>query len=324
MIYFYCQSYQAFNLAMAISLSEDVVIISSVDNIFKASDFLGIRHIKQEQITLKDFVLRKNKVDNEADRFLNIIGENEFHFSHTQYAVFEFYLIKRLNEKGRKTVFHNFEFVYFKPSLTSIFNKRYWRFKLFQVFLNIKYNLPVELRMSSAASFIVSLKLNYIKDKCYKYINDKDDYFDITLNLFKTYEFDFPTVENLFIAQTFTNTNFFVFEKIQNLLPIINTEKVGLKNHPNLGEVKGLENCFHLPDFLPVEFFFNKVTKNIISFHSSSLVTASKFHQCKTISLLDIVGTDDVFLTLVKEKLIKDSKNKIYFPQGIDEFKFLL
>lgn len=324
MIYFYCQSYQAFNMALSLSLSERVVVITSVDNIIKACNFLGLEFIVHRKFTINDYVLNSKLVKNEIKILVNKIADNEFHFSHTQFAVFNFILVKALNDTGRKTVFHNFEFVYNAPSFKAWRNVNFIRLQTYLLLLNLLYGKFLTIRMSTVSSFMLSLKIDYISKSCYKVIDNKMDYYDITLKMFKDFKFEYPEIKNLFIAQTFNNELFFNSDKINELLPILNDPSISIKNHPKLGKIKELNNCIELPDFLPVELFFQKVTNCIISIHSSSLITASKLNNAKTVSLLDIVKTSDPFLDQAKNDLKLKSNNSILFPKNIAQLKPIL
>lgn len=321
--YFYCQSYQAFSMALLMSLSNEVIVITSTENILKACKLLKIKYIEHKIFKLKDFIIKKVEVIKEILRLLSIVKEDEIHFSHTQFAVFCFLLVDHFNKKGGKTYFHNFEFVYPKPNLTSLIKKTYIYYKFYQILLKIFYKIPLEVRMSTSNSFMISLNLKYIFNNS-NLIDNKDTYYNEVQKFYFNYDFEYPKIENLFIAQTFTNYNLFREEKIKELLPVINNEKIYVKNHPKLGKVPGLEKCKELPDFLPVELFFNKVTNCVFSFHSASLIVASKFENCKTVSLLDIVKQNDPFLDEVKLDLQNKSDRRIIFPKSIEELKFLV
>ena len=322
--YFYCQSYQAFNLALSMNSNVDIIIISSAKNILLACKYLNVKHMQHQRFTLSEMIKNKRNVVEEKSKLISIIGDDELHFSHTQFAVFCFYLVKGINDMRGKTVFHNFEFVYNYPTYSSIKKRKYLKTKVYNFLLKHIYKMPVEVRMSSSTSFMHSLKISYIKNSCYKIINDRDKYYDNTLNLFKTFSIDYSDIDFLFIAQSFLDNSFFNQDKIKELIPILNNSKISLKNHPKLESIKELEECNVLPEFISVEFFFNRVKKAVVSIHSASLITASKLDSFKTISLLDIVKSDDPFMAEVKQDMIRKSNNRILFPQNIAEFKTLL
>ncbi len=324
MKFVYCQSYQVFNLALSMSLKDKVIVVSSAQNIIKACRFLKLDFVEHTPFRLKDMIRNKKEADKEVQRLVEILQGHELHFSHTQFAVFCFYLVSELNKCNSQVVFHDFELVYTKPDISSLFSLHFWNANLNQQILKFRYKVPFELRKSTGHAYIQSLSLDYIRKACYRTVNDKDDYFDITLQMFRDFKFDYPEIENLFVAQTFSNASLFKKDKIKELLPVINYPGMTLKNHPKLGAVKGLEECPALPDFIPVELFFQKVTGHIFSFHSASLVTASMIDHVKAISLLEIVKTDDRFNEIAKADLINKSNNRIEFIKSISELKTLL
>ena len=104
------------------------------------------------------------------------------------------------------------------------------------------------------------------------------------------------------------------------------------KKHPapkrNENEIK-YYNIFNeikeLPDYLPAEIFFSNISGNVISVCSSALITASKYPNIKTISLLELVKwKSEENKNDWKKTLIKTSNNKILFPDSFEELKQLL
>lgn len=324
MIYFYCQSYQAFNMALTFSLQKKIVIITSVENIIKACDFLKLEYLVHKKFNLNDFIFKRKQVLSEINRLVKIIAVDELHFSHTQFAIFNFLLVKELNNAGKRTVFHNFEFVYNKPTYMAWFNIVYFRLRLYLLIYRLLYGDFLTVRMSTLSSFMVSLKLEFISRTCYKVIDNKANYYDLTLSMFKEIRFDYPEIENLFIAQTFSNSLFDKQNKINDLIPILNSAAIAVKAHPKLGNIYGLDKGPELPAFLPVELFFSKVSNCIISIHSASLITASKFDNAKVISLLELAKVKDSFFDRVRCDLEVKSNGRIMFPSTIEQFKLLL
>jgi len=322
--FIYCQSYQAFNLALYYNLQEEITVISSSRNIINACEFLIVNCLSHQHFSLNDLVSKRSEVNIELEKLIQIINGNEFHFSHTQFAVFCFILVKKLNDLSHKTVFHNFEFVYGDAPVSSFLHKNYLYHLTYKILLQERYRLPIEVRMSAANSYMLGLNLKYISKNCYRIEDDKLTYYDLTLNLFRNISIGSFDIERLFIGQTFTNSDFFDIEKVETLLPILNSPSIALKNHPKLGKVEGLSNCRELPDYIPVEFFFKNVRKCIISFHSASLITASRFENIKVISLLKLVGVKNDFYNSIIDDLDLKSKGKIIFPETIEEFQSYL
>ena len=104
------------------------------------------------------------------------------------------------------------------------------------------------------------------------------------------------------------------------------------KKHPapkrNKNEIK-YYNIFkdvqELPEYLPAEMFFSSIKGSVISVCSSALITASKFPNIKTISLLELVKwKSEENKNKWKKTFMKTSNNKILIPKNFDDLKELL
>jgi hypothetical protein len=195
---------------------------------------------------------------------------------------------------------------------------------LYLAALRFIYRLPLELRHAGKAMYVISLSLDYLRTKAHRVIDDKDSYYDQTLELFRTFTMPDLHFDFLFIAQTFSNKTLFNIERTYETIPVLAAHGFFVKMHPLLGKVKELEDCPVIPDYLPVELFMNSVKRAVVSFHSASLVTAARFPHIRAISLIDIVKGDETYNEQIKQHLISQSDNRIYFPQSIAEFRQLL
>jgi len=321
--YFYCQSYQAFNLAIKLSREVEVVVITGSPNIIKACEYLKINYIAHANYRGFELVKHYNKVNNEIKHMLTIIGKNELHFSHTQFAVFCFILINEAVKKNSNIVFHDFEFVYTRVRKLELTKRNIPLFIEYKAIRRL-YKIPIQFGMSAPGAYMICLDLQILKDKSITLIHDKNDYFNETIKLFKTIKVNTEQIITLFIAQTFDDSLFLKKDKIEEVLKYINNERIHIKMHPKIINQNILEKCRVLPTYLPVEFFFSGVKKCIVSFHSASLITASQFEHIIVISLLDIVHEENEFKYKVKEDLICKSRNRILFPQTVEEFRKLL
>lgn len=324
MIYFYCKSYQAFNLALATFQSQPVTVITPNGNIIKACEHLGVPYVGHKPLNAIDMIRDRKATRKEAARLVDIIQGAELHVSHTQLAVFCFYLIKRLVLAKGKVVFHTFEFVYSKPTMQALRTPGFYKQLFYLVALRSLYRLPLELRHAGKAMYVISLSLDYLRDRSYRVADDKDTYYQQTLELFRTFKMPDYSFDFLFIAQTFSNKTLFHIERTYETIPVLAEHGFHVKMHPLLGHVKELESCPVLPDYLPVELFLNSVRKAVVSFHSAALVTAAQFPHIRTISLIDIVKGDETYNEKLKQHLISQSNDRIYFPQSIGAFRELL
>lgn len=320
-MYFYCQSYQAFNLALSLGLKDEVIIITSSENIIRACEYLKIKYLQHVQFSHSEIITRKDKCLKEINRLIKIIGNEELHFSHTQFAVFCFLLVHISLEKKNKIIFHNFEFVYSRIKRIPIRCKEDFLLYTRYFFIKMFYNAPIVLGMSNPGLYMICLSLDFINCSKILVIDNSQRYYAQCLFLFKTIKIPGDDIGFLFIAQNIDSAQIYNKLKVKEVLSILNTPTVYVKMHPKLGRINGFEKCQILPEYLPVELYFNKVRKCVISFHSASLITASKFSNLKVISLIGIVEHVNSFTDQVKKDLIIKSNNQILFPESIEEFK---
>lgn len=321
--YFYCQSYQAFNLAIKLNQETDVVVITGAPNIIKACEYLKIEYLVHTDYPGLELVKQHNKVKRDISNLLETIGNNELHFSHTQFAVFCFILINEAVKNRMNIFFHDFEFVYTRVKTLPIQKSS---LSLLLKYQAIKYlfKVPLQLGMSTPGANMICLDLKILNNSNITLVHDKNDYFNETLRLFKTIQINVEPIKTLFVAQTFDDSGFFRKDKIDEVLQMLNTEKTHIKMHPKIANGNILAKCHVLPDFLPVEFFFSAVSKCVISFHSASLVTAAQFSNLQAISLIDLVGVESEFNQKVKIDLMMKSTNRILFPKTIEELTVLI
>jgi len=88
---------------------------------------------------------------------------------------------------------------------------------------------------------------------------------------------------------------------------------------------KTFKCCGELPNYIPVELFYNNIKKNVLSIFSASLITAAKLEHLKTISLLELVDwRHESYKKEWINHLKEESENKILFPKTFEELKELL
>jgi hypothetical protein len=302
---------------------DEVIVITCAKNIIKACEYLKINYISHNDYPGFDLIKLRRSVKSEITKLLETIGEDELHFSHTQFAVYCFILISEATRKRKDIFFHDFEFVYTRVKWLTLNIRNLQLLVKYHAIKNI-YKVPLQLGMSGPGANMICLDLSILRNKEIKVIHDKSDYFNQTVQLFKSVKLNNEAISTLFIAQTFDDINFFKKDNIDEVIKVLNDERIHVKMHPKLENTNLLEKCQMLPSYLPVEFFFSNVRNCVVSFHSASLVTASQFDNLKVISLLDIVGIENEFTEKVKDDLLIKSKNRILFPQNISEFTTLI
>jgi len=110
--------------------------------------------------------------------------------------------------------------------------------------------------------------------------------------------------------------------------------KFALKKHPTLEKessdaasvhYKVFDSCEELPAYIPAELFYNNIRKNVLTLFSASIITASQFEHIKAISLLELIHWHhESYKKEFKNYLMKESKNKVIFPNSFEELKEIL
>jgi len=113
-----------------------------------------------------------------------------------------------------------------------------------------------------------------------------------------------------------------MYEKILKLPYIFTFKKHPLQSlNPEYAPFYEIfKSCDVAPTYIPSEIL--NVRNSVIATWSTTLITASKIPYLKSISLLEMVQWhNESFKKEMKEKLIKQSDNKILFPRNIKELE---
>lgn len=112
------------------------------------------------------------------------------------------------------------------------------------------------------------------------------------------------------------------------------TPKFAIKKHPGIINIgysrpdivqETLKNDYkYFPSYIPAEFLFKNVKKNIIGFISAVLVTAAKQNHLQSISLLELVHWKSEKVKKVYKDFLVNQEKRILFPKTIDEVVGLL
>lgn len=318
MKYFYCQSYLAFNFSLRY---KDVCVITSQKDIIKACDYLNIKYIEHTSFTTNDFVVKKKAITAEIGKIVDAIDDGEFHFSHSQYAIFCFLLAVSAKKVNKKVIFHDFEYEYSKASFS--FSLNYFKIKASQIILNAMYSSILEIRLLLKHKFVLSLNKKTIQEfdiKSYK----ENEYNQIVEDTMTNFKMDNAHTEKiLFIDQGLTNKINFYTEHVDQLMEYLRSVPTIVKAHP-IHTPKGFFSGFKLlPQFLPVEMFFNGIKGVVISSYSNALLLASTFPNIKAVALLYMMK-DATLKAEIKKKYQKESSGKIIFVNSLEELQTLV
>ncbi len=318
MKYFYCQSYLAFNYALKY---KTVCIVTSQKDIIKACEYLNIQYLKHKSFNFNEFFTKKDKVKNEVSRIVNIIKQDEFHFSHSQYAIFCFIIVNNLLENKNAPFFHNFEQKY--PQAKFYISIEFFKIKCFQLLLNIIYAPIFQLRCLLKNKFVLGINEKITRKVVlnnYEYGQYNKSIEDVMMN-FKINQEKLNGI--LFIDQGVVNEKYFNVTQSNELINYLKLNKAIIKEHP-VHTQKGFFDGFKLlPSFLPVEMFFNNVSGLVISPYSNALILASKFLNIRSIALLYLIK-DNSFKEKIKKKYQKESNGKITFVNSLNELQIFI
>ena len=321
--YFYCGSTQALLLALA---HDDFVVISKTTIANRLCNMFNRELLcVKTNIDIKHLVLNPAKTKLELARLISIIKVGELHFSHIQFAIFCFLLALNARKNDIPVYFHNFEFNYPKASGYLIFIKN---LKTYMFGKMITFHYKIRFVYKQVHSLLVlGIDDSFITSNSIHLIDDKDTFFNSTLNLFIKAPARYKTYDNIFLSQNLVNNKFVDRTDLFKMYAWLLENGINVKLHPGMKE----HEQFYFKDLLiddnsvPVELLFNSVKKSVIAFHSAALITAAKFNHLKSISVIDLLKTNDNdFIMKVKADLQVKSDGKIFFPQTLDELERLI
>jgi len=105
-----------------------------------------------------------------------------------------------------------------------------------------------------------------------------------------------------------------------------------IKEHPNIffrDEMNQinypLKNSYNfLPAYIPSEFLFKNIRKNVISFASATLITAAKQEHLKAISLIELIEWKSTNVKKHYRDFLINQEDRILFPKDLDQFRELI
>jgi hypothetical protein len=340
MNYLFAGGYKGFLFALYLRnvLGKEITIVTYDKTVIKNCIDENITYIEFEKIrpTITSFykVFTLKKVLDEVIKKVDIGNDDTFFLLGIDRSYDNFYLVKELSKKSNgcyKLV--NIKLSrYVHPRFKPIFFRGAFIRILFKLILDldlIYYDTNRNPRYGISEEFLE--KYNIVE-----------------------YEPDVPSEEIIFDAIKGSKSSYKEFDNlivcegaIESAIKFDSTKKLyknlfelpikfSFKKHPTsmVQETQPdsmyhrfFKNCEEIPIQKPVELFFNNVRKNVISMYSASLITASKFKHLNAISLIELVDWYDASLKFkreIRDYLIKESDNKIFFPKDFDELKEIL
>ena len=354
MNYVLCNAYQELFFALHLKESgEDITVVTYNKDIKKyciaahiaCLDFETIRFsfgltvrpvllARQAARTLREVSTLKRRLDDVLKK-INLKEGDSFYFLSKEVCYEGFYLAKELSKRGKGTV--NFVDILWRESIIyrARFNRRFLDHLIVRYLLRLFWGLKL---MSYETSGYPRFGID---DRFFKEnkiaINAPDRAFEeLLLDVVKKTKTELKQYDNLLIGESSVIIGIISYDSIKEVyrnLAGLSVEIV-LKKHPNWREEKTqidvlYEEFFRdweeLPEYIPVELSFNNIRKSVIGTVSAALITASQLEHLKAISLLELVEWyNQAYKNMVKNDLIKKSKNKIIFVRDLAELKQIL
>lgn len=318
--YFYCNSYQAFFMALKIyKESNNITILTSKEDIIKTCKYLKIPYISFNTYSLREIVFNLKAIKNEIKDICIGIKGNVLHFSHTQFDVFCFLFVKTYTNFG-SVKFYNFEFVYDTVNRI-MFNKEFVKLFMLKFIINYFFRTNIIIKTVSG-KLLLGINDDFLKRNNIEIIDKNLGYYKCIFEVSKKMQLKLKTSKNLFLTQPLTMSNLFKEKSLDLLYNFLASQDISVKYHPNSNEKDIFSSKEKVPNFLPAELIFNNVSNSIIAMYSAALITASKFKNIKTISLLSLAeARNESFALEMKKYLIKESNNRIIFPETFEELE---
>lgn len=330
MKYIYCTStYPIFVGLYLRQNNEEVCFIYTRSQYKELFDLLNLKSYFLAPISFKDF-FRISKVKQKIDDLNKLIGTQELHFTHFQFAIFLFIFLQN-REKGSKSIFYDFEpyanhsytfadvFKHFKEYL-SIIGLRFFSFLFYKSKLQMSY---------FANQFYISLDRNKLAEMNVEKATITLTFEELQNKTLKQIKINHASISNLYIAQN----EFIAIDKtyskssVLDLYKFIETHQISVKPHP-LGYPHPKTNNLISPN-IPSEFLYGSITGCLMSIGSTALISASHFYgmnsNVKIICLMKLIEVLDKDLEKeMIDRIINRSLDNIYFPNSLLELATII
>ena len=297
-------------------------------------DYIKLDKIEINFLSIHKFFILKKMLDNSIKKINPKKGDNFFLLGNTKAHKF-LYISQELSKKGFKVwykmidwdgnEFERFKLPWYKP----VFIRGTIIRLMFKIFLD----LDLVYYFANNHPFL-GIDDNYFKKYNIEQYKPNQSSEDLLFESIEAYKKEKDPFECLIIGDADLNNiiNLNSLEKLfKNILEL--SIDFAYKKHPaplGRSEIDKkyyniFKDCKELPEYEPVELFFSNDNGSVLSVYSGALITASKFSNLNTISLLELVKwKSEKNKNEVKKILMDASNNKILFPKNYEELKDLL
>ena len=350
MFFIYCSSYEHIPFALYLKNNNKITIITSHEGIKKFSKLLNINviYFKSPKKIMTINIFKQVTIFNYQKKIIKkIISKMKISNSDSFYlptrifnwpsAGFIACLVKKLSNKV-DVYLARIEYANYKSvKIKNKFSIDYIKLGYIKVLCKIAFGVDLTIFDIDLKKYLGINGLFIKKNKLNKYVSSiklsqlrgaviksqpklfKQDYKNFLL-------FEGGTLNKKFI---FLDSVLELYQELFNSLP-----NFIIKNHPsavnynvaneNILSKLQMDGVNHYPSYIPAEFLFKNITKNVLGIISASLVTAAYQKNIKSISMLNLIKwKNNKSKNLYKEFLLNQNK-RIIFPEDIDSLYQLL
>jgi len=350
MNYVYCRAPKPLLFALYLKnvLGEEITLVTCDKDMISYCDIENIKYI---QFELKDtqFEFGKYKIPSinklsalkrtldDVIKKIDIGKKDSFFLVGLKIKGYDsYYLAKKLSKKG--VVYyrnpHDREINIYKPPR---YKPIFFRGEILRIFLKIVFGLDLMYyEYNNNPTLGVDDKF-FKKYNIVEYLPSVSS-IELDLDTIKKSKSSYKEYDNVIIDDLAPLENITKFDSTKKLyeklfnLPI----DFAFKKHPiptpimpenqlSKSYYKIFKHLEEIPRYIPAELLCNNIKRSVISIHSVTLITASQLPHLKAISLLELVDWyHESYKKEFKNYFIKNSENKIIFPNSFEELKEIL
>ena len=338
MIYVFCGAYKALLFALYLkSLRNEITIVTNNKDVVQYCESENINYVKFELIRPKVVSIYKvfslKRMLDETIEKIDIGKDDKFFITGISKAVDYFYLAKELSKKGvgYYKLVDGEEKIFDPPKFKPFFI----RGAILRSTLKLVMGLDLIYYRNQITNPNLGIDYKFFKKYNINEYEPSFEFEELILEAIKKSKINYKEYDNLLIDKG-PFSEYVEFSSMKRLheklfgFPFSFAFKKHpspvFHNDPSQAEFyKYFNRCDEIPRYIPAELFFNNVRKSVLSICSTALITASKLEHLKSIALLDLVEWHDkTYKEECRERLIKASNNKIFFPSSFDELKEIL
>jgi len=346
MNYVFCGAYRHLFFALYLKkIGSDIKIVTYNNDIKNFCDYSKIDCIYFDSLTLDlESFYKIKSLKKRLDKIIDEIKFNKndnFYVLSNVFGYQKFYLATKFAKVG-KVYYKNSEreFKKYRFDIGDLFKKNILKHFLFWGKFFMKYLFKIALCLDIVFFEINESPVYGFDEKFFKKHNirkiiPEKNYDELISEVVKNSNILKRKYDNIIIDDGSTK-DIIKYDSISKIYTKILDLSIDLsfKNHPGQTNInrsgdffskKKFKDIEKLPSYIPIELLFNNIKRNAISIFSVSLISAARIKHLKAVSLLELVDwKNKSYKKEMKNYLKKASKNKIFFPESINELKEII